>query len=45
MDAAKDAMGHGRPFAAGLWNGDSKNPKRSAGLDAGASVLGFFCRD
>ena len=43
MDAARAAMGHGWPFAAGLWNGDGvSEPRRSRGRMIGRRVLVTF---
>ncbi len=45
MDAARAAMGHGWPFAAGLWNGDGvSEPRRSRGRMIGRGVLVTFAR-
>ena len=45
MDAARAAMGHGWPFAAGLWNGDGvSEPRRSRGRMIGRRVLVTFAR-
>ena len=45
MDAARAAMGHGRPFAAGPWSADGANEPRAQsalGRMSGAFLLGYF---